>query len=61
MSEGALVNTSAVAWPDLWSAERSVRRMQTKLHRWAGEDLSRRFGDLFNLAAPRKRFVISPA
>jgi RNA-directed DNA polymerase len=49
MSEGALVNTSAVAWPDLWSAERSVRRMQTKLHRWAGEDLSRRFGDLFNL------------
>jgi RNA-directed DNA polymerase len=23
--------------------------MQTKLHRWAGEDLSRRFGDLFNL------------
>jgi RNA-directed DNA polymerase len=23
--------------------------MQTKLHRWAGEDSSRRFGDLFNL------------
>jgi RNA-directed DNA polymerase len=23
--------------------------MQTKLHRWAGEDLSRRFGDLYNL------------
>ena len=23
--------------------------MQTKLHRWAGEDPSRRFGDLFNL------------
>jgi RNA-directed DNA polymerase len=49
MSEDAPVNTSAFAWPDLWSAERSVRRMQTKLHRWAGEDLSRRFGDLFNL------------
>jgi RNA-directed DNA polymerase len=23
--------------------------MQTKLHRWAGDDVSRRFGDLFNL------------
>ncbi len=23
--------------------------MQTKLHRWAGDDGSRRFGDLFNL------------
>jgi RNA-directed DNA polymerase len=27
----------------------AVRRMQAKLHRWAGEDPSRRFGDLFNL------------
>src|SRR5215472_6327978 len=26
-----------------------VREMQAKLHRWAGEDPSRRFGDLFNL------------
>jgi RNA-directed DNA polymerase len=26
-----------------------VRGMQVKLHRWAGEDSSRRFGDLFNL------------
>jgi RNA-directed DNA polymerase len=26
-----------------------VRGMQIKLHRWAGEDPSRRFGDLFNL------------
>ena len=26
-----------------------VRSMQAKLHRWAGEDPSRRFGDLFNL------------
>jgi hypothetical protein len=49
MSEEALVNTSAVCWPDLESAERTVRRMQTKLHRWAGENSSRRFGDLFNL------------
>jgi len=26
-----------------------VREMQSKLHRWAGEDHARRFGDLFNL------------
>ena len=26
-----------------------VRSMQAKLHRWAGEDPGRRFGDLFNL------------
>src|SRR3984885_4926188 len=26
-----------------------VREIQAKLHRWAGEDSSRRFGDLFNL------------
>jgi hypothetical protein len=35
--------------------------MQTKLHLWAAQDVGRRFDDLFNLAAPRKRFVISPA
>ncbi|MGH3185289.1 MAG: hypothetical protein ACRDOE_25765 [Streptosporangiaceae bacterium] len=28
---------------------RKVRDMQAKLHRWAGEDHSRRIGDLFNL------------
>src|ERR1035437_10062869 len=28
---------------------RKVREMQGKLHRWGGEDSSRRFGDLFNL------------
>jgi len=28
---------------------RRVREMQAKLHRWAGDDPSRRFGDLFNL------------
>jgi RNA-directed DNA polymerase len=60
MSEGAPVNTGAVTWPDPYSAGVAVRSMQIKLHRWAGEDSSRRFGDLFNLAAPRKRLVISP-
>jgi RNA-directed DNA polymerase len=49
MSEVALVNTGAVRWPDPVLAGVRVRSMQTKLHRWAGEDPSRRFGDLFNL------------
>jgi RNA-directed DNA polymerase len=49
MFEDAPVNTGAVAWPDPESAHVTVRRMQTKLHRWAAEDHGRRFGDLFNL------------
>jgi len=49
MSEDALVNTGAVEWPLPDPAYFMVRKMQAKLHRWAGEDLSRRFGDLFNL------------
>jgi RNA-directed DNA polymerase len=49
MSEDAPVNAGAVRWPDADSAYLTVRRMQIKLHRWAGEDSSRRFGDLFNL------------
>ena len=49
MFEDAPVNTGAVQWPDADSAFWAVRRMQTKLHRWASEDTARRFGDLFNL------------
>ena len=49
MSEDAPVNTGAAEWPDPDPAYFTVRRMQAKLHRWAGEDPSRRFGDLFNL------------
>jgi len=49
MSEGAPVNTGAVTWPDPYSAGVAVRSMQIKLHRWAGENSSRRFGDLVNL------------
>ena len=49
MPEDALVNIGAVAWPDDFTASVMVREMQAKLHRWAGEDPSRRFGDLFNL------------
>ncbi|HEU5217368.1 MAG TPA: hypothetical protein VFU23_01845, partial [Gemmatimonadales bacterium] len=49
MPEDALANTSAVQWPHPDSAYFTVREMQIKLHRWAGKDSSRRFGDLFNL------------
>jgi RNA-directed DNA polymerase len=50
MSEDALVNSGAAApWPSEVLAGDAVRRMQAKLHRWAGENSSRRFGDLFNL------------
>ena len=49
MSEDAPVNTGAGRWPDPDSAHFAVRRMQTKLHRWAADDPGRCFGDLFNL------------
>jgi RNA-directed DNA polymerase len=48
MSEDTPVNTG-VAWPDPLGAEHAVRRMQTKLHHWAGQDEARRFSDLYNL------------
>jgi RNA-directed DNA polymerase len=35
----------------LYEAERRVLEIQTKLHRWAGDDAHRRFVDLFNLVA----------
>jgi RNA-directed DNA polymerase len=53
MSEDALVNTDAVGWPDESAAYHAVRRMQTKVHGWAGADASRRFDDLFNLVYDR--------
>jgi len=49
MSEDAPVNTGAVRWPHPDTAYFAVQRMQSKLHRWAGKEASRRFGDLFNL------------
>jgi len=33
----------------LYEAERRVRGIQAKLHRWAGDDSHRRFDDLYNL------------
>lgn len=35
----------------LFGAELRVLKIQTKLHRWASDDLHRRFDDLFNLVA----------
>jgi RNA-directed DNA polymerase len=49
MVEDAPVNTGAAVWPSADVAAAAVRRMQLKLHRWAREDSSRRFGDLYNL------------
>ena len=49
MSEDAPVNTGAVSWPDPYPAGIAVRRMQTKLHRWAARDPGCCFDDLFNL------------
>jgi RNA-directed DNA polymerase len=49
MTEDASGNPDADRWPDRDEAAGTVRRMQIKLHRWAGEERFRRFGDLFNL------------
>jgi RNA-directed DNA polymerase len=39
----------------LFRAERRVREIQTKLHRWARDDPHRRFDDLFNLVVSTTR------
>jgi RNA-directed DNA polymerase len=51
MPEDASGNPGAGRLPQPARAARmrKVREMQARLHRWAGEDPSRRFGDLFNL------------
>jgi RNA-directed DNA polymerase len=49
-----LVNTDEppqLEWPLLGQAERRVREIQTKLHRWANDDPHRGFNDLYNLVA----------
>jgi RNA-directed DNA polymerase len=48
MSEDTGLN-SPVRFPDPVLARARVRRMQTKLHRWAAADPGRRFDDLYNL------------
>ena len=42
------MNTGA-PWPTLKEAEARVLGIQAKLHRWATQDRTRRFDDLFNL------------
>jgi len=49
MPQGVPVNAGTVVWPSREAAHATVARMQAKLHRWAGDDGSRRFDDLFNL------------
>src|SRR5919204_4076045 len=51
--EVSLVNTDELEYAFV-KAERRVLEIQTKLHRWAGDDPHRRFDDLFNL-------VVDPA
>ena len=48
--EVSLVNTDELEYAFV-KAERRVLEIQTKLHRWAGDDPHRRFDDLFNLVA----------
>ena len=43
----------------LLRAERRVREIQTKLHRWARDDTHRRFDDLFNLVADPAFLVVA--
>jgi RNA-directed DNA polymerase len=45
------VNTDepVLEWPLVGQAERRVREIQTKLHRWATDEPGRRFDDLYNL------------
>jgi RNA-directed DNA polymerase len=52
------VNTDAPTESDTMWAER-VLEIQTKLHRWAGEDHSRRFDDVFNLVAGPAFLVVA--
>jgi len=49
MSEDAPVNIGAAALPGEAEAHVAVRRIQNKLHCWAGADRARRFDDLYNL------------
>jgi RNA-directed DNA polymerase len=58
MSEDTPVN-AGVSWPDEFLAGALVRKMQVKLHRWAGEDSSRRFADLFNLVCDPAFLVVA--
>ena len=53
-SEDAPVNTGAAAGPSEGGAFVAVRKIQNKLHCWAGADSARRFDDLYNLVSDPK-------
>ena len=53
-SEDASVNAGAATWPSFGQAFVAVRRIQNKLHCWAGADSGRRFDDLYNLVSDTK-------
>ncbi|WP_207954745.1 reverse transcriptase domain-containing protein [Saccharopolyspora elongata] len=48
-----------VAWPDADTAWLRVRRMQTKLHRWAVADHGFRFDDVFNFVGDPATLVVA--
>lgn len=50
-----LVNTDELEYA-LYKAERRVLEIQTKLHRWSGDDPHRRFDDLYNLVCDSRFF-----
>ena len=52
------MNTGAPL-PSLSAATGRVLGIQTKLHRWADEDASRRFDDLFNLVCDPAFLVVA--
>jgi len=52
------VNTGA-SWPSPDVAAARVLGMQTKLHRWAGEDEDRRFDDLYNLVSDPAFLIVA--
>lgn len=47
------------ASPDAELAEERVPGWQAKLHRWAGEDEHKRFGDLFNLVCEPATLLVA--
>lgn len=52
------MNTDA-SWPSLAEARPRVLGIQTKLHRWAGDDPDRRFDDLFNLVVDPATLIVA--
>ena len=53
------MNIDALTVADRERAARRVLEMQTKLHRWAGEDRDRRFDDLFTLVADPDSLLVA--